>query len=107
MTRRRTAHQQSPGTAAAAKGAPPLGWLDPRAPYLVPALVLLATRLWFALKLPFAAEDAYITFRFSRNFAHGLGPVFNPGEHVFGFTSAPWMAWIALGLRIGADPVVW
>jgi hypothetical protein len=84
-----------------------LAWLDLRRPYLVPALLLLATRLWFASRLPFAAEDAYITFRYSWNFAKGLGPVFNAGERVLGFTSAPWMAWSALGIALGQDPVPW
>jgi len=81
--------------------------LDPRGPFLVPALLLLATRLWFMNSIPFAAEDAFITFRYSWNFANGLGPVFNPGERSFGFTSPPWMAWTALGIRLGADPVAW
>lgn len=84
-----------------------LAWLDVRGPFLVPVLLLLATRMWFALNIPFAAEDAYITFRYSWNFAHGLGPVFNAGERAFGFTSAPWMAWTALGIRLGVDPVPW
>jgi hypothetical protein len=73
----------------------------------LPALLLLATRWWFARTLPYAAEDAFITFRYSWNLAHGLGAVFNPGERAFGFTSPPWMAWIALGLKLGQDPVVW
>jgi hypothetical protein len=92
---------------AAGKLPAPLAWLDLRAPYLLPALALLGTRLWFASRIPFAAEDAYITFRYSWNLAHGLGPVFNAGEKVFGFTSAPWMAWTALGLAFGLDPVTW
>jgi hypothetical protein len=32
-------------------------------------------------------DDAYITFRYAANLAHGLGLVFNPGEHVLGTTS--------------------
>lgn len=93
--------------AAPAPAASRLGWLDLRGPYLVPMLALLVSRFWFASRIPYAAEDAYITFRYARNFAHGLGPVFNAGEKVFGFTSAPWMAWTALGLALGQDPVLW
>lgn len=95
---------------APAPAAPPAGpwaWLDVRGPFLVPALLLAVTRLWFMGQIPFAAEDAYITFRYAWNFAHGLGPVFNAGERVFGFTSAPWMAWTALGIAFGQDPVPW
>ena len=57
--------------------------------------------------MPFASEDAYITFRFSRNLATGIGPVFNPGERVMGFTSAPWMLWNALGYLLLKDPLLW
>jgi hypothetical protein len=80
---------------------------DPTAPYLVPLLLFVVGRWIFWLYLPFSSEDAYITFRFSRNLASGSGPVFNPGEHVMGFTSAPWMVWNALGYLIFKDPVVW
>ena len=32
------------------------------------------------------ADDVYITYRYARNFARGLGLVFNPGQRVFGDT---------------------
>lgn len=86
------------------------GWraaLDPRAPYLVPVLAMPVCRLALAFAIPRAGEDAYITFRYAWNWAHGLGPVFNAGERVLGVTSLPWTAWIALGVRWGADPVLW
>jgi len=70
---------------------------DPRAPYLVPLAIALAARIWQAFLIPFAAEDAYITFRFAENWAHGLGPVYNAGERVMGFSSPLWTAWLALG----------
>ena len=35
-------------------------------------------------------DDAYITFRYSRNLAHGLGLVFNKGEYVEGVTNLLW-----------------
>lgn len=81
--------------------------LDPRAPYLVPLVTLLAARLWMARAIPAANEDAYITFRYAANWAAGLGPVFNPGEHVLGFSSPLWTALLAFGMRLGADPIVW
>ena len=73
---------------------------DPRAPYLVPLLVALASRLWQASMIPFAAEDAYITFRFAENWGHGLGPVYNAGERVMGFSSPLWTGWLALGSAV-------
>ncbi len=35
----------------------------------------------------FVVDDAFITFRYARNIAAGLGPVFNPGERVEGFSN--------------------
>lgn len=32
-------------------------------------------------------DDAYITYRFSRNLIQGVGPFFNAGEHVEGYTN--------------------
>jgi hypothetical protein len=52
-------------------------------------------------------RDAYITFRYSRNLVEGLGAVYNPGERVMGFTSAPWMLWNAVGYALIKDPVLW
>src|SRR6185295_1054711 len=37
----------------------------------------------------------------------GLGPVYNSGEHVLGFSSPLWTALLALGMKFGADPIVW
>ena len=70
---------------------------DPSAPYLVPLAVALVARVWQGLMIPFGAEDAYITFRFAENWGHGLGPVYNAGERVMGFSSPLWTAWLALG----------
>ena len=97
-----------PGTEPAPS--PSGGWtrvIDPRAPYLVPILTLLATRLWMARAVPAANEDAYITFRYAANWAAGLGPVFNAGERVLGFSSPLWTTILAAGMAVGADPVVW
>jgi hypothetical protein len=81
--------------------------LDPRQPFLVPLLVLFVTRGFFWRLLPFAIEDSYITYRYARNFARGLGLVFNPGERVMGFTSPLWTIWNAVGIAFHADPVLW
>jgi len=90
-------------------GAPPAttGILDLREPWLVPALALVTLRLLAAYAVPLAAEDAYITFRYARNLAHGFGLVFNPGERVLGFSSPLWTLWSTLGFSIGMSPVLW
>lgn len=81
--------------------------LEPRGPFLVPLLLLVAARLLAFVWLPIAAEDAYITFRYAKHFAGGLGLVYNPGEAVMGYTSPLWVMWNAVGFAAGQDPVLW
>ncbi|MFN7974851.1 MAG: hypothetical protein U0166_21280 [Acidobacteriota bacterium] len=53
--------------------------------------------------LPF--DDVYVTMRYARHLAGGLGLRWNPGEApIEGFTSPLWMAAIALFMRMRADP---
>lgn len=80
---------------------------DPRQPLLVPILALLASRVLFALAQPFASDDAYITFRYAKHLAEGLGLTYNAGDRVMGFTSLPWTLWCALGIGLHVSPVVW
>ena len=45
----------------------------------------------------FTVDDAYITFRYSRNLAAGWGPTYNPGQPpVEGYTTFAWMIIMAL-----------
>lgn len=55
-------------------------------------------------RLAFLGDDAYIAFRYARSWAEGLGPVFNPGERVEGYTSFLWVAILAAGFRLGLPP---
>jgi len=88
---------------------PPLRALlvRPGQPFLVPLLIALAVRVSLIAQIPFASEDAYITFRFAENWAHGLGPVYNAGERVFGFSSPLWTAWLALGSAVSGPALAW
>lgn len=79
-----------------------------RSPAVLAGLALVViSRLLLMRLAPGANEDAYITFRYARAFAQGLGAVYNPGEHVLGYTSPLWMAWVSVGIRLGADAVAW
>lgn len=40
-------------------------------------------------------DDAYISFQYARNWVSGRGVVFNPGEHVEGYTNFLWVALLA------------
>jgi arabinofuranosyltransferase len=65
---------------------------------LLSALVMYAvvTRMW-------ACEDAYITFRYIDNLVHGLGLVYNVGEHVEGFTHPAWLFLVSIPSFIGVS----
>ena len=45
--------------------------LDPRGPFLIPLLLLLTARVGLWIANPYPSEDAFITFRYARNFASG------------------------------------
>lgn len=70
------------------------------APVIAACGLLLAQ---VALYLPDTVDDSFITFRYARNWAQGLGPVYEAGVRVEGFTSFLWTALLALSVRLGAD----
>ena len=52
-------------------------------------------------------DDAFITFRYSRFLASGLGPYYNVGEHVEGYTNFLWMLLLEPVIQFGgADRVL-
>lgn len=58
-----------------------------------------------AYALRWVSDDAFISFRYARNFVRGLGLVFNEGERVEGYTNFLWTLMIAGGIQIGLDPL--
>jgi arabinofuranosyltransferase len=60
-----------------------------------------------AVRLAWACDDAFISFRYADNLVHGLGLVFNAGERVEGYSNFLWTLGIALGMRLGVDPEPW
>ncbi len=52
------------------------------------AYLLLAIVIWLAVMSEFRLDDSFITYRYARNFANGLGLVYNPGDSVLS-TTAP------------------
>lgn len=74
------------------------GWL----PVVFGLGILFLIGVWSAWF--FTIDDAYITFRYSANFAAGDGPVWNPGENpVEGFTNFLWMLWHTPFAWLGLD----
>jgi arabinofuranosyltransferase len=71
------------------------------------ALVLIALFAFHVARfLEYVNDDAYITFRYSRNLASGVGPYFNSGEHVEGYTNLSLMLAMALVYKIGGEAAV-
>lgn len=63
----------------------------------------VATYVAGALDQRFLIDDAFITFRYSRNWAEGLGLNYNPGvvPPVEGYSNPLWMALLSLAHRVG------
>ncbi len=65
--------------------------------------VVAAVAAWI---VRFAQDDAFITFRYSRNLARGNGLVFNVGEKVEGYTNFLWTWLMAVPEKFGwSSPV--
>lgn len=84
-----------------------LGWFARNRPWLsrtlwsltlVGAIGVGLYRAWHALWL---CDDAFITFRYSDNFARGFGLVFIPGEWVEGYTNFLWAVTLGLLGKLG------
>jgi arabinofuranosyltransferase len=65
---------------------------------LIGAMVLIA----YAGRL--LVDDAFISFRYARNFVEGAGLVYNAGERVEGYTNFLWVMLIAAGMWLGFEP---
>jgi hypothetical protein len=59
-----------------------------------------------ALRNRFVLDDAFISFQYARSLAEGSGLTWF-GTRIEGYTNFLWVLWITLGLRLGADAVVW
>ncbi len=70
---------------------------------VVPALVLAAA---MATAWPITIDDAYISYRYARNFARGLGLVYNGGEAIEGYTNFLWTLIAASAIKLHLDPEV-
>lgn len=71
-------------------------------------LVALAIvlRILLAAYSGYAQEDAFITFRFARSLADGLGFAYNPHEPIYGSTTPLLTLLLALWMQISADPLL-
>lgn len=59
-------------------------------------IVLGIWGIMLSLYWPYTVDDAYIIFRYSRNWARGLGLVYNPGVRTDGYTSFLWTVFLGV-----------
>ncbi len=73
---------------------------------MVSWLILAASMAFFAWEMREIVpqiDDAFISYRYARNWVEGNGLVFNPGEYVEGYTNLLWTLLVAGGLAIGLE----
>lgn len=68
-------------------------------PFALGALAL-ATGLALVISRASLVDDAFVSFRYARNFAEGHGLVFNIGERVEGYTNFLWTLLIGLSIKL-------
>ncbi len=73
---------------------------------LVEVLAVAIVLFEGAWKFASYQDDAFICFRYAENFVHGQGLVFNPGEHVEGFTSPLWMLLLVVTTALHVSPLL-
>jgi hypothetical protein len=59
-------------------------------------LLAAAAIVFYLIYANFVQDDAYITYRYARNLANGLGFVYNPGESILGTTTPLYTLLLAL-----------
>lgn len=68
---------------------------------VVPGMALLVAPAVVALGFwGFSYDDAFITYRYARNWAEGAGLTYNPGETVLGTTAPGWALLLGLLARV-------
>ncbi len=71
---------------------------------IVLGFAILSLFFYNVSELYFIGDDAFISFRYSRNLADGLGLAWNPGERVEGYSNFLWVVFVAAGMLLGLEP---
>jgi arabinofuranosyltransferase len=69
-------------------------------------LLIMAIFVIHALSMNFTQDDAYISYRYVRNYLNGDGLVFNPGERVEGYTNFLWIILLSILVQFGLDIIL-
>jgi len=68
--------------------------------------VIIAIFVVHSLSLNFTQDDAFISYRYVKNFINGHGLVFNPGERVEGYTNFLWIVLLSIFAKFGLDMIL-
>jgi hypothetical protein len=68
-------------------------------------ILVIAGLTLLAWSQRFVQDDAFISFRYAYNFAHGKGLVWNDGYRVEGYTNFLWTVLMSIPLYFGREPV--
>ena len=69
-------------------------------------MVIVAIFVVQSLSLNFTQDDAFISYRYVKNFLNGHGLVFNPKERVEGYTNFLWIIILSIFAKFGLDIIV-
>jgi hypothetical protein len=72
------------------------------APTAALSVICVFALIW-AWHLRWLSDDAFISFRYARNWVDGNGLVFNVGERVEGYTNFLWVVLLAIPYTVGID----
>lgn len=94
VTARRDRRARTTRAAAQTEDRNEVGVRQPALRWATAGLVVLAGSLGLvrAVADRWTADDAFISFRYALNWSRGLGPVYNAGERVEGYTNFLWTA---------------
>ena len=68
---------------------------------IVIVALLLGYLVWNSLYFfPYIVDDAFISLRYARNLVNGAGLVYNPGQHVEGYSNFSWVMIESLLIRL-------
>lgn len=75
-------------------------------PIILLSLVSIAAHIAWKEYTGYTAEDAYITFGFSKRIAEGYGFVYNIGHPIYGTTTPLFTLLMSLWMLVSSDPVL-
>ncbi len=70
------------------------------------AAIVLCFRVWQIDQPDILFDDAFISFRYAQNLASGMGLVYNPNEHVEGYTNFLWTVIFAGVFFLKINPIL-